>query len=134
MLKLPASADYGLLAAVHLTEAYASGRLAKASEVAEQRGIPLAYLERLLAQLKAAGLVESFRGPTGGHRLAREPARISALEVLAALTGPFSRPGGGGLDFLWSRCETAFAGALEVSLAEVAAEVSRSEEAGTYQI
>jgi Rrf2 family protein len=42
--------------------------------IAEAEGLPLAYLERIVALLKKAGLVESTRGAHGGYRLARDPA------------------------------------------------------------
>ena len=134
MLKLPASAEYGLLAAVHLAELHGTGELAKASEIAQHRGVPLPYLERLLAQLRASGLIESFRGPGGGHRLARDPARISTVEILEALTGAASTPQGGAFDFLWDRCRAAVRSALAMSLAELAAETLRNDGVDTYQI
>jgi len=40
---------------------------------------------KLLAQ---AGLVESFRGATGGYRLARPPERIALAAIVEALEGP----------------------------------------------
>ncbi len=134
MLKLPASAEYGLLAAVHLADMHASGDLAKASEIAERRDIPLPYLERLLAQMRASGLIESFRGPGGGHRLGREPGSVSVLDVLEALTGAATVPQGGKLDFLWERCASAVKSAMDIPLSDLAAEVARSDEVDTYQI
>ena len=55
--------------------------------IAEAEGLPLAYLERIVALLKRAGLVESTRGAHGGYRLAREPAAIAMDEVVLALEG-----------------------------------------------
>ena len=45
----------------------------------------VAKVLKLLAQ---AGLVESFRGATGGYRLARPPSQIPLLAVVEALEGP----------------------------------------------
>ena len=134
MLKLPASAEYGLLAAVHLTERYPSGDVTRASDIAGRWEIPLAYLERILAQLRGAGLIESFRGPGGGHRLASDPAGISIGTVLEALTGTASAPQDGRLQPLWTRCEQALHEAVSGSLVALAAEVQAGDGVETYQI
>ena len=55
--------------------------------IAEAEGLPLAYLERIVALLKRAGLVESTRGAHGGYRLARDPAEVHMDEVILALEG-----------------------------------------------
>ncbi|HEU4975517.1 MAG TPA: Rrf2 family transcriptional regulator [Baekduia sp.] len=55
--------------------------------IAEAEALPLAYLERIVALLKKAGLVESTRGAHGGYRLTRPPAEIHMDEVVLALEG-----------------------------------------------
>ncbi len=55
--------------------------------IAEAEGLPLAYLERIVALLKKAGLVESTRGAHGGYRLARPAAQITMDEAVLALEG-----------------------------------------------
>src|SRR5271170_7418643 len=55
--------------------------------IAESEGLPLAYLERIVALLRKAGLVESTRGAYGGYRLARDPADIRMDEAVLALEG-----------------------------------------------
>ena len=55
--------------------------------IAEAEGLPLAYLERIVALLKKAGLVESTRGAHGGYRLARPAAEITMDETVLALEG-----------------------------------------------
>src|SRR5436305_6208518 len=55
--------------------------------IAEAEGLPLAYLERIVALLKKAGLVEATRGAHGGYRLTREPHEITMDEVVLALEG-----------------------------------------------
>ena len=132
MLKLPAGAEYSLLAMTHLAETYRTGELAKAAEVADAAGIPLSFLERLLSQLRAAGLIESTRGPGGGHRLARPPEAITAGEALEVILGPSVI--GGRLAFLWERCERVLSEVLGVSLAELADELRREQDVANYQI
>ncbi len=55
--------------------------------IAEAEALPLAYLERIVALLKKAGLVESTRGAHGGYRLSRPPAAITMDDVILALEG-----------------------------------------------
>jgi Rrf2 family protein len=55
--------------------------------IAEAESLPLAYLERIVALLKKAGLVESTRGAHGGYRLARDPETLGMDEVILALEG-----------------------------------------------
>ena len=55
--------------------------------VADGENLPLAYLERIVALLKRADLVESTRGAHGGYRLARPAQSIAMDEVVLALEG-----------------------------------------------
>ncbi len=55
--------------------------------IAEAEGLPLAYLEQVVARLRKAGLVMSARGAHGGYWLARPPEAISMDEVVQALDG-----------------------------------------------
>jgi Rrf2 family protein len=55
--------------------------------IASAEGLPLAYLERIVALLRKAGLVESVRGAHGGYRLARDPEDVRMDEVVLALEG-----------------------------------------------
>ena len=55
--------------------------------IAEAEGLPLSYLEHVVASLKRAGLVTSSRGAHGGYRLAKPAAEIAMDEVVLALEG-----------------------------------------------
>jgi Rrf2 family protein len=57
------------------------------AEIAEHDGMPLAYLEHLVARLRKAGLVDSRRGSRGGYLLARPAGEITMAEVVEALEG-----------------------------------------------
>ncbi len=57
------------------------------AEIAERGGLPLAYLEHLVARLRKAGLVDSRRGSHGGYLLARPASEITMAEVVEALEG-----------------------------------------------
>ncbi|MHB1322775.1 MAG: RrF2 family transcriptional regulator [Coriobacteriia bacterium] len=85
-MRLSARSEYGLLALIDLAGADDARPLAT-RELAEGRGIPSAFLEQLLADLRRAGLVRSTRGPRGGFGLARRPEEITALDIVEALEG-----------------------------------------------
>ncbi len=57
------------------------------AEIAERDGLPLAYLEHLVARLRKAGLIDSRRGSRGGYMLARAADQITMAEVVEALEG-----------------------------------------------
>lgn len=53
--------------------------------IAQRQDIPAPYLEKLLIELRRAGIVHSIRGVQGGYQLARHPAQISLGEILQAV-------------------------------------------------
>src|SRR3712207_1814513 len=58
--------------------------------IAEAEGLPLSYLEHVVADLKRARLVTSTRGAHGGYRLARPAEDLAMDEAVLALEGPVS--------------------------------------------
>lgn len=88
-MRLSARSEYGLLALIDLASA-AEGRPLATRELAENRGIPAAFLEQLLADLRRAGLVRATRGPRGGFALTRSASEITALEIIEGLEGPIA--------------------------------------------
>jgi len=79
-------AEYGIRVLVDLARR-ASDEPVPLGDVAEANGLPLAYLEHLVARLRKAGLVESRRGARGGYLLARPADEITMAEVVEALEG-----------------------------------------------
>jgi Rrf2 family protein len=71
---------------VRLGRSFGLGPVALA-ELAEQEGLPLAYLEQIAAQLRRAGLVTSRMGVKGGYTLSRTPQRISMADIVRSLEG-----------------------------------------------
>jgi Rrf2 family transcriptional regulator, cysteine metabolism repressor len=85
-------AEYGVRVMVELArragESTAAGDdVVPLAEIAEHDGMPLAYLEHLVARLRKAGLIDSRRGSRGGYMLARAPELITMAEVVEALEG-----------------------------------------------
>ncbi len=87
MLKLSRKADYGLIALRHLAIYHGRGA-ASAKEIAGRYQIPQPLLAKVLQKLARSGFLAAEQGVRGGYRLARDPRRISALEVIRAIDGP----------------------------------------------
>jgi Rrf2 family transcriptional regulator, cysteine metabolism repressor len=91
-MKLSAKAEYACLAIIALALQGSEKGPVRVREIAGTYQIPERYLVQILLQLKAAGLVQSARGSSGGYWLARDPAQISLGEVLCAMDGPGESP------------------------------------------
>ncbi len=87
MLSLSKKTDYALLALSHLTR-IGAGRAVNTKEIAEQYGIPVELLAKILQKLAKADLLVSTSGPTGGYRLARPAEEISVGSVIEIIDGP----------------------------------------------
>jgi FeS assembly SUF system regulator len=100
MLRLTKKADYSLIALKHFaSRQQQTAEAVSAKEVADTCGIPLPLLSKLLQKLSRTGFLVSAYGTNGGYRLARDPQRISILQVIRAIDGPivvancFTEPG-----------------------------------------
>ena len=79
-------AEYGVRLMVELGR-HDGAQPVSLKAIAEAEGLPLSYLEHVVARLKRAGLVLSSRGAHGGYWLARPAEKISMDEVVLALEG-----------------------------------------------
>ncbi len=119
--------EYGVRLMAQLARRFGDGP-ASLTDVAEEEGLPRAYLEQLVISLRDADLVQSTRGAHGGYELTRAPETIVMGEVLRALEGPIapmicasddpnhmacSRSGHCMVNFMWVRVRDAIAGALD---------------------
>jgi Rrf2 family protein len=98
-VRVSAKVDYAVRAAVELAAAQREqepeqSRPVKAEALARAQDIPLKFLENILQGLRQAGLIESRRGPDGGHLLARPAAQIALADVIRAIDGPLAGVGG----------------------------------------
>jgi Rrf2 family protein len=79
-------AEYGVRLLIQLG-GQPSSQPVSLKSVAEAENLPLAYLERIAALLKKAGLVASTRGAHGGYVLALPAEDITMDRVVLALEG-----------------------------------------------
>jgi Rrf2 family iron-sulfur cluster assembly transcriptional regulator len=83
-MKLSTKGRYAMVALADLA-LQPGDALTSLAAISKRQDISLPYLEQLFVKLRRAGLVESVRGPGGGYRLARDPAEIRVVDVLAAV-------------------------------------------------
>ena len=87
-MRISARVDYAIRALVEL--AAAEPRPMTAGDLAAAQDIPERFLDNILVQLRARGLVQSQRGSEGGYRLARPSGAIALAEIIRALEGPLA--------------------------------------------
>lgn len=84
-MRVSAKAQYACLAMLEMAAHYGEPQPLHVKAIAETHGISQRFLVQILLQLKAAGLVESLRGASGGYQLARPPEEINLREVIHAI-------------------------------------------------
>jgi Rrf2 family protein len=92
-VRISAKVDYAVRASVELAAAQNGdepARPVKAEALARAQDIPVKFLENILQGLRQAGIVESRRGPEGGHLLARPASEIALADVIRAIDGPLA--------------------------------------------
>src|ERR1051325_11263125 len=80
---LSQTAEYALRAVVVL--ANAPGNPQTAQNIAAIAKLPMDYLFKVMQSLGKAGLVNAQRGKHGGFTLARDPGKLTILEVVNAV-------------------------------------------------
>ena len=83
-MKLTTRGHYSVKALLDLS-LQARDQPASVNAIAQRQDLPAPYLEKLLIELRRAGLVTSVRGAQGGYQLARSPAQISLGQILEAV-------------------------------------------------
>ena len=87
-MRISAKIDYALRACTEL--ALAGDGPMKGERIAEAQGIPIKFLERILSELRNAGIVGTQRGVDGGYWLARPAGEITLADVMRAVEGPLA--------------------------------------------
>jgi len=77
---------YGLRAVLGLVGA----GVVPVSYLAEREGIPMAFLEKILLDLRRSGLIASVRGAQGGYCLAVPAGEVCVAEIFEALGEGFT--------------------------------------------
>ena len=131
MLRISKLTDYAILMMVELTR---DGEMLSAHALSDRVGIETPTASKVLKLLAGSGLLDSYRGASGGYRVNRRAEEVSVAEVIEAIEGPVamtecseeaglcSQEDHCELSGNWQRISMAVKQALmEVSLAEMTA-------------
>jgi Rrf2 family protein len=78
------SCEYAIRALTFLAQK-PEGTAVPIKEVAEREDLPPHFLAKIMQTLAKAGVLDSFKGPTGGFALARSAGEITLYHIVEAL-------------------------------------------------
>lgn len=133
-MRLSSMADYAVLT-MSAAARHCGGARLNAAQLAEETGLPVPTVAKLVSRLASAGLLKSVRGAHGGFKLARPAAAITLADIVEAVEGPIALTAcveagkhdctlepGCSLRPRWPRVNEALRGALAgIALAELSA-------------
>ena len=85
-MKITREADYAVRVVYTIMR---EGKKISARDIAEQSGVTQRFALKILHKLTVAGVVQSFKGVTGGFVLAKSPDDISMGEIIECIDGSF---------------------------------------------
>ncbi|MCF8144883.1 MAG: Rrf2 family transcriptional regulator [Deltaproteobacteria bacterium] len=85
-MKLSTRSRYGTRMMLDLAAHYDEGPV-QIGDISRRENISVKYLEQLIIPLKKARLIESARGPKGGHMLTKSPEEITIGEIVRVMEG-----------------------------------------------
>ena len=88
-MRLSSLADYAVVMMAACARHCGQARIS-AGVLAQETGIPLPTVQKLVSKLSSAGLLRSVRGAGGGFKLARPAAAVSLADVIEAIEGPIA--------------------------------------------
>ncbi|HEX2909256.1 MAG TPA: Rrf2 family transcriptional regulator [Chloroflexia bacterium] len=141
-MKISSKGEYGLRALFDLAQHFEQNPR-RSREIAEAQGLQEDYLNQLLITLRKAGLINSLRGPQGGHVLARPPHQITLYEIIRELEGDISpvahavdkAPIDNVLNQIWSQIEQETMSILQsTTLADLTERFAQSQTENMYYI
>ncbi len=88
-MRLSSMADYAVVTMCAAAR-HCGGVRVSAAELADETGLPLPTVQKLVSLLSRAGLLRSARGAGGGLKLARPAAAITLADIVEAVEGPIA--------------------------------------------
>ncbi len=82
-------AKYALKALSYLGSKYKEGPV-QIAEIAEEKNIPLKFLENILLELRKNEVLDSKKGKGGGYYFAQDPKNVSIAKIIRIIDGPIS--------------------------------------------
>jgi len=89
-MKLSKKCEYALLALIELAREFDKGTIVSADTLAGRYDMPKKFLETILSKLKSEAIVEVYRGPRGGYKLAKDPSLIYVAKIIRLIDGPIA--------------------------------------------
>ncbi len=86
IMQITRETDYAIRCVHYLS--MKRGTVTMVEEVSREMCIPRSFLAKILQKLSKASIVKSYRGVKGGFELARDPGKITLLDVIEAIQGP----------------------------------------------
>jgi FeS assembly SUF system regulator len=87
MFRLSRLTDYAVALLARMAN---EGKVWAAPDLAQQSGLPLPTVAKILKQLSKAGVLSAQRGANGGYRLSLPPLEISIAAIVEAMDGPIA--------------------------------------------
>jgi len=78
--------EYGMQAVLYLA-AYMEKGVIRADDIASALKVPREFVSKILQSLTASGIVYSKKGRFGGFSIAKDPAQIRLIDIVAAIDG-----------------------------------------------
>ena len=88
-MRLSSMADYAVVMMSAAARHCGHARVC-AQQLADETGLPVPTVQKLVSKLSAAGLLKSVRGAHGGFKLARPAAAITLADIVEAIEGPIA--------------------------------------------
>ena len=88
-MKLSPAAEFAVRGMAVLAENYGDGPTTL-DAICKARDLSKQYLVKIFSMLTRASLVTPLRGKKGGYLLARDPSKITLLEIIEAVEGPLA--------------------------------------------
>ncbi|MEO1221199.1 MAG: SUF system Fe-S cluster assembly regulator [Pseudomonadota bacterium] len=88
-MRLSNLTDYAIITICQAATHCGDGRVS-AAELANETGLPVPTVQRLVSKLTAASLLRSVRGVGGGLQLGRPAAAITVADIVEAVEGPIA--------------------------------------------
>lgn len=88
-MRLSKASAYAIFACVHVARRQHNGPV-QGRLIAEENGIPVEYLLKILQQLVRFQILDSQTGRRGGFRLHLPAAGITLLQIVEAVDGPIT--------------------------------------------
>ena len=84
-MRISAKGRYALAAMMQIAAKRDTAEPVSIVSVSEALGVSKLFLEQIAISLKKGGLITAVKGAKGGYQLAREPAAITALDMLRSV-------------------------------------------------